>query len=152
MQYELDLTPPQASVRSGPVARGHEPQPRDRLTGDRHLHHLPAESMPVLLGSLLRQWARRPATRWITWVAPPCVPTPAACRRHRLPASRHRLVFPRRRQSLQRVLERALSAGTSHVVLAWRTPADHLDEGVLARLARQSDCRLYLFDTSSRTA
>ena len=147
MQYELSLDPPQESF--SPVSAGTAIRRYRMPSGRRYLHAMPAGALHALLGSLLRQWSHRPA-RWITWIAPRCVPTPTACRRFHLPPERHRLVFPRRGVSLQRILEHALSTATSHVVLAWRTPGESLQEEVLEFLARQGDCHLYLFDAPDR--
>lgn len=150
MQYELNLILPRESKPPASAATGfrrHGVRSRGR-----HLHRLPAGALHAMLGGLLRQWSSHPDARWITWIAPPSVPTPAACRRFRLPPERHRLVFPGRGRSLQRVLERALSTATSHVVLAWRMPGETLQEEVLESLARRGECHLYLFDTSGRAA
>ncbi|RMG30687.1 MAG: hypothetical protein D6721_03130 [Gammaproteobacteria bacterium] len=144
-QFELDLRPPPVAVPRGRRTRVADGACRSRV----HLVTAPGGRDRVpLAGWLPALVAQARPGRWITWIAPPLVPTPAFCRRHRLPPTVHRLVFPGRgRHVEQALLERALAAGNSALLLAWPGPGADLDLQALERLARRHDARLWLFCT-----
>lgn len=85
--------------------------------------------------------------RWITFIAPPCLPNAAALKRAGVDTSKIRVAHTRSVTDYWRTLEEALANGLSSTVLAWPPHGEFNDahREVLKRAAIDGQTQTYVF-------